>query len=67
MTPCTMGVGCDEAGICFAAAHDEPDRCPLREFNQCDGCRIKAPLTPMGNHRYPDGSLIGCTKKRYET
>lgn len=26
--PCTMGVGCDEAGVCFAAANGEPDRCP---------------------------------------
>lgn len=35
-------------------------------LNQCDGCRIKAPLTPMGNHQYPDGSFIGCTKELYE-
>jgi hypothetical protein len=26
--PCTMGVGCDEAGICYAAAHGQPERCP---------------------------------------
>ncbi len=25
---CTMGVGCDEAGVCYAEAHGEPDRCP---------------------------------------
>lgn len=25
---CTMGVGCDEAGMCYAAAHGEPERCP---------------------------------------
>ncbi|KQT52242.1 hypothetical protein ASG62_16425 [Aureimonas sp. Leaf427] len=24
-----MGVGCEEAGVCFAAAHDEPWRCSL--------------------------------------
>jgi hypothetical protein len=26
--PCTMGVGCDEAGVCYAAAHGRPDECP---------------------------------------
>jgi hypothetical protein len=26
---CTMGVGCDEAGVCYAAAHGQPERCPL--------------------------------------
>lgn len=25
---CSMGVGCDEAGICYADAHDQPERCP---------------------------------------
>lgn len=25
--PCTLGVGCDEYGTCYAAAHGEPDRC----------------------------------------
>lgn len=33
--------------------------------NQCDGCCVKAPINKNGNHIYPDGSLIGCTKKRY--
>lgn len=27
---CTMGAGCDEAGVCYAAAHGEPERCPKR-------------------------------------
>lgn len=27
-TPCTMGAGCDEAGVCYAAANDQPERCP---------------------------------------
>jgi hypothetical protein len=27
-TPCTMGVGCDEYGVCYAAAHGKPDECP---------------------------------------
>lgn len=25
--PCTMGVGCDEYGVCYADAHGEPERC----------------------------------------
>ena len=24
---CNLGVGCEEAGVCFALAHGEPDRC----------------------------------------
>lgn len=34
-------------------------------INQCDGCRSDAPLTERGNHRYSDGSLIGCSKSLY--
>ena len=26
---CTMGVGCDEYGICYAEAHGQPEQCPL--------------------------------------
>lgn len=26
---CTMGVGCMEGGTCYAAAHGEPERCPV--------------------------------------
>ena len=41
--PCTMGVGCSEAGACFAAAHDEPDRCdawsnPPHRSHLCHQC-----------------------------
>lgn len=36
------------------------------EKNQCDGCAVGAPINKMGNHRYEDGSLIACTKSRYE-
>jgi hypothetical protein len=25
---CSMGVGCEAAGVCYADAHGEPDRCP---------------------------------------
>lgn len=31
MTRCSMGVGCDEAGVCYADAHGEPEKCPLYE------------------------------------
>jgi hypothetical protein len=24
---CTLGVGCDEAGVCYAEAHGQPDQC----------------------------------------
>ena len=24
---CTLGVGCDEYGVCYAAAHGQPDQC----------------------------------------
>lgn len=27
-TPCTMGVGCDEYGVCYADAHNQPEQCP---------------------------------------
>lgn len=25
---CSMGVGCDEYGVCYAAAHGHPELCP---------------------------------------
>jgi len=25
---CTMGVGCDQYGVCYAEAHGRPDQCP---------------------------------------
>ena len=28
MTGCTLGVGCDEYGICYAEAHGQPEQCP---------------------------------------
>lgn len=27
-TPCSLGVGCDEMGICYAEAHGVPENCP---------------------------------------
>lgn len=29
--PCPMGVGCDEAGVCYAEAHGKPEECPNHE------------------------------------
>lgn len=25
---CTMGVGCDQFGVCYAEAHGQPEKCP---------------------------------------
>jgi hypothetical protein len=36
-----------------------------KAVNQCDGCRVGAPLSGMGNHVMPDGGFMGCTKDRY--
>lgn len=27
--PCTLGAGCDEAGVCYATWHGKPEECPL--------------------------------------
>lgn len=36
---CTLGVGCDESGACFAAAQGEPDLCGREtQVVLCDGC-----------------------------
>lgn len=37
------------------------------EINQCDGCLAGGKINVYGHHRYPDGSLIACTKDRYAT
>lgn len=32
-----MGVGCEEAGVCYAAAHNQPERCGrMDKFMGCD-------------------------------
>lgn len=35
--------------------------------NQCDGCRVGAPMSPYGGdiHHMPDGGFMACTKDRY--
>ena len=42
-----------------------PDLATILTINQCDGCRVAAPLNDWRHHVYPDGSLIACTKDRY--
>jgi hypothetical protein len=37
---------------------------PPAWINQCDGCRVGAPLTARGNHRMPDGGLMGPDPER---
>lgn len=49
-----------EAPLALAEASQPPP--PL---NQCDGCRVNAPTTDLGNHQMPDGGLMGCTADRY--
>ena len=45
-----------------ASPIEQPAAAPI---NQCDGCRVNAPLTEQGNHAMPDGGFMGCTKGRY--
>lgn len=45
MSRCTLGVGCDEAGVCYANAHGKPEQCGRwREF----GVDFELPCAPMG-------------------
>ena len=34
---CTMGVGCDEYGVCYASAHGRPDLCPAKAMEARQG------------------------------
>ena len=36
---CTLGVGCDEAGVCYADAHNQPERCGRIAANRLAFCR----------------------------
>lgn len=39
MKPCSMGVGCDEAGTCFAVSQGQPWQCPHHKASiQCADC-----------------------------
>lgn len=37
----------------------------MTDINQCDGCRVGAPISGQGNHIMPDGGYMRCTKGRY--
>jgi hypothetical protein len=37
----------------------------MTDMNQCDGCRVGAPIAGRGNHIMPDVGFMGCTKDRY--
>jgi hypothetical protein len=37
----------------------------MTDINQCDVCRVGAPISERGNHIMPDGGYMGCTRKRY--
>lgn len=52
---CDMGVGCDEAGVCYAAAHGEPERCPL--FVPCPVCDGSAERLVYVRTDWTDGPL----------
>lgn len=41
--PCSMGVGCEESGVCYASAHGRPDECmrwdnPPHKSHKCLSC-----------------------------
>lgn len=38
--PCTFGVGCQEAGVCYAAAMGEPDRCDAKPAEPPNGTSV---------------------------
>lgn len=40
MARCSLGVGCDEAGVCYAAAHGKPEMCGAHEPSSMDAERL---------------------------
>lgn len=52
-TGCSMGVGCDEIGVCFAEAHGEPSQC----------CRSLPVPELKWLHHIPNGGSRGDTEK----
>lgn len=36
--PCNLGVGCDEAGVCYASAHGQPEQCGRSEGTAINAC-----------------------------
>lgn len=38
--PCTLGVGCQEWGVCYAAAHGDDSKCDARPDEPTDGTSV---------------------------
>ena len=63
--PCDMGVGCDEAGVCYASAMGEPERCQLLNPDvrivPCDACGTEGRIyrTRSGHPNDPDWIDLG--------
>lgn len=48
---CTLGVGCNETGICYAEAHGQPEQCGVTIMDGLDLSQIK-PLTEVEAEEY---------------
>lgn len=48
---CSLGVGCDETGICYAMAHDQPEQCGVTIMDGLDLSKIQ-PLTEAEAEEY---------------
>lgn len=66
---CTMGVGCDETGVCYAEANGQPDRCekPADDTGQAvalrrllDACLLEFGWNPDANPDDPCGDDKDC-------
>lgn len=52
--PCDLGMGCDEAGICYAIAHDRPEMCPVGQPEPCCmWCGAEKPESGWHFYCYP--------------
>lgn len=68
--PCSMGVGCDEAGVCYAAAHGQPEQCPREPKTEPVGdmvepiARIIAPYEAWDGFTGPPDGMQHLRDKR---
>lgn len=69
MSHCTLGVGCDEYGVCYAEAHGEPDRCgrppaaekPIDMILLCPKCGTQHVDRDESNNRmHSPGCNVSC-------
>lgn len=65
MTKCSLGVGCEEYGVCYADAHGDPDQCGKHTgavdpydngFLACVEATVKTPDGCMAQNPHPAGS-----------